>query len=139
MKKRIIIIVVLILIIVFATLYFRNKGGDVSNVKRMITASEVYSEQDINNAMDIVEKYFQSDFEGCTLTDLWYEESMSAPDSDGWAKQYDADKFIVLLSNFDVDSSGGDGSFNPNDTYSNWQWILVRNKGSEWELKTWGY
>lgn len=141
-KKRIIIIVVLILIAIAASLFFlaqRNKGGDVSNVKRTVTASEVYSEQDINDAMDTVVKYFRNDFDGCTLTDLWYEESTSFPASDEWAKQYDADESIVLLSNFDVDSSGGDGSLNPNDTYTNWQWILVRSKDSKWELKTWGY
>jgi uncharacterized membrane protein len=143
LKKRITIIVVLILIAAIAAslifLAHRNKCGDVSNVKRTVTASKIYSEQDINDAMDIVAKFFQSDFEGCTLTDLWYEERISVPASDGWAKQYNADESIVLLSNFDVNSSGGDGSLNPNTTYPNWQWILVRSKGSEWELKTWGY
>src|SRR5690554_5167532 len=114
-----------------------NKGGDISNVKRTMTASEVYSEQDINDAMDIVEKYFKSSFKGCTLTDLWYEENVSVPVSKGWAKQYDSDESIVLLSNFYVDSSGGDGSLNPDSTYKDWQWILVRNNGGEWELKTW--
>jgi hypothetical protein len=62
----------------------------------MVTASEVYSEQDINAAMDVVIKFFQSEFEGCTLTDLWYEESTPVPASDGWAKQYDADESIVF-------------------------------------------
>lgn len=32
----------------------RNNGGDVSSVKRTVTISEVYSEKDINDAMDIV-------------------------------------------------------------------------------------
>lgn len=141
MKKSSIIIVLLILIIAIATslILLVNKGGDISNVNRTVTASKVYSEQEINDAMDIVVECFQSDFEGCTLIDLWYEDSKSVPASDEWAQQYDSDESIVLLSNFDVDSSGGDGSLNPNDTYTNWQWILVRNKGSEWELKTWGY
>lgn len=31
-------------------------------------------------------------------------------------------ELIVLLSTFDTDENGGDGSFNPNDTYTNWQW-----------------
>ena len=34
---------------------------------------------------------------------------------------------------FDVDSSGGDGSLNPDSTYDNWMWILVRNKDGEWK------
>lgn len=53
MKKRIILIVSLIFIII-ARLFFWNNGGDVSSVKRTVTISEVYSEKDINDAMDIV-------------------------------------------------------------------------------------
>lgn len=45
-------------------------------------------------------------------------------------------KAIVILSSFDVDLSGGDGSFNPNSTYDNWNWILVRN---DWEQVDHGY
>lgn len=37
------------------------------------------------------------------------------------------DEVIVLLSPFYVDSSGGDCSLNPNSTYDDWGWILVRN------------
>ena len=143
MKKKAISIAVLIVVFAMGIFFLvcndRDKGGDIGNVQRTISTSEFFSEQDINEAMDIVEKKFISDFKGCILTDLWYDESVSVSESDEWSKQYDADESIVLLSTFDVDSSGGDGSFNPNDTYSNWNWILVRNKGSEWELKTWGY
>ena len=143
MKKMIISKVVFVLVIVVGIFLIinshRGTGGDISNVKRTIAASEVYSEQDINDAMNIVSKSFQRDFKGCTLTDLWYEEDISVSASDEWARQYDADEAIVLLSNFDVDSSGGDGSLNPNSTYTDWQWILVRNKGDGWKLKTWGY
>ena len=46
---------------------------------------------------------------------------------------------MVLLSTFDVDSSGGDGSLIPNGTYENWQWVLGRNAGGEWEHRTRGY
>ena len=34
---------------------------------------------------------------------------------------------------------GGDGSLNPNDTYTGWQWILARNKGGKWKHKDHGY
>lgn len=46
---------------------------------------------------------------------------------------------IVLLSSFDVDSSGGDGSLNPNSTYSDWKWILVRTDGGKWQHVDHGY
>jgi len=117
-----------------------DKGGDISDVNRTIPHSETYSEQDISQAMDVVEEKFKSDFSGCILTDLWYTEDASVTSTGEWAAQYHKDEAIVLLSNFNVDSSGGDGSLNPNSSYTDWQWILVRDKGSStWELGTWGY
>lgn len=48
-------------------------------------------------------------------------------------------KSIALLSSFDVDSSGGDGSLNPNSTYNDWKWILVRTNGGQWQHVDHGY
>ena len=141
-KRKTVIVIVAAICVIGAILLFSqlSKGGDISHVNRTIPQSEIYSEQDIADAMDIVEKTFKSNFDGCTLTDLWYDEDKSASSSDEWAAQYHADEAIVLLSNFNVDSSGGDGSLNPNSTYTNWYWILVRDQGSDtWKLGTWGY
>lgn len=100
----------------------------------------IYSEQEIEDAKDVVKIKFKSDFKGCELTDLWYSEEITISSLNGLAKQYNTDEAIVLLSNFDVDSYGGDGSLNPNQTYTDWHWILVRNKeDNKWILKTWGY
>lgn len=47
---------------------------------------------------------------------------------------------IILLSEFDVGPSGGDGSLNPNSTYDNFIWILIRDdKSSPWKIDDWGY
>lgn len=43
--------------------------------------------------MDVVEVILDSDFDGCKLTDLWYDEDTSASSS---AEQYDSDEAIVL-------------------------------------------
>ena len=74
----------------------------------------------------------------CTLTDLWYPGDKTVAAAEEWAAQYDKDEAIVLLSNFDVDSSGGDGRLKPNSTYTNWQWVMVRDEGEDWVLETWG-
>ena len=117
-----------------------NMGGDINNVKRTIPHSEIYSEQDISEAMDLVEEQFNSGFRGCTLTALWYTEDAGIYSTAEWAAQYHKDEAIVLLSTFNVDSSGGDGTLDPNSTYTDWEWILVRDKGSStWELSSWGY
>ena len=49
-------------------------------------------------------------------------------------------ELIVVLSTFDTDEKGGDGGFNPNDTYANWQWYLVKTADKKsWEIINWGY
>jgi len=141
-KKTKAIVIIAAVFIIVAVLPFLQPGTgrDISNVNRTIPPSGTYSKQDISDAMEIVEEQFKINFDGCTLTDLWYDEDTSAASSDEWAAQYHKDEAIILLSNFNVDSSGGDGSLEPNSTYTNWQWILVRDHDSNtWELETWGY
>lgn len=111
-------------------------GGDVGNVKTRIGESSLYTEGEIKAAMGVVKSHFSREFENCVLTDLWYDEDPA--EAEEWADQYHAKEAIILYSNFEAGPAAGDGSLNPNSTYSNWKWILVRNSGS-WQLKTWGY
>ena len=84
-------------------------------------------------------KEFKSDWKGCTLTEIYYAGDDCTKDHKDWADRNNADEVIVLLSSFDVDSSGGDGSLNPNSTYSDWKWILVRTDGGKWQHVDHGY
>ena len=95
-------------------------GGDVSEVKTHNVESESYSEEDIKAAIDTIKKEFKSDWKGCTLTEIYYAGDDCTKDHKDWADRNNADEVIVLLSSFDVDSSGGDGSLNPNSTYSDY-------------------
>lgn len=122
-----------------AMLTISGCNNNIKNVEIIDVDSEIYSDTEINSAIDTVEEYFKSNFEGCTLTMLKYAGDDQNKASDKWAKQYDAEKAIVLLSSFDVDSSGGDGSLNPNSKYDNWQWILVENESGTWEHVNHGY
>ena len=129
----------LVLLLLCAAVLTACGGGDVRHVRCDAGTSEIYSTAEIRKAMDTVIDHFKKEFEGCTLTRLEYDESYVESAQTEWAAQYDADQAIVLISEFDVDSSGGDGSLNPDSTYRNWQWVLVRNGSGAWELKTCGY
>ncbi|MBD5451296.1 MAG: hypothetical protein HDR25_01515 [Lachnospiraceae bacterium] len=95
---------------------------------------------EIQSAIDIVIDYIDVNFEGNTLTDIFYEEELCMKEKDEWAYQYEEEDAIILTSTFDVDENGGDGSFNPNSTYSKWMWILTRSDSDEeWTLRTWVY
>ena len=141
-KRKNVIFYIFIIGIIGSLLFFLfiYRKGDILHVKRVIPKSEQYSKKDIEAAMDVVEYKFYKMFEGCNLTDLWYDEKLSLASAEGWNDEPDQKETMILLSNFKVDSAGGDGSLNPGDTYRNWQWILERDKGSrKWKLVTWGY
>lgn len=115
-------------------------GGDVSQVKTHKVDSKLYSEEDINAAIDTIKEEFKSDtWKGCTLTEIYYAGDDESKNHQAWAKDNDADEIIVLESSFDVGSSGGDGSLDPNSTYEGWSWYLVRSTGGKWKHIDHGY
>ena len=101
--------------------------------------SDLYTEEEIQAAMDAVTACFEAEFQGCTLTQLRYPGDASADLFTEWAQEYHADEAMVLYSTLETGASGGDGTLEPNTTYENWQWILVRGNGGTWEVKTYGY
>ena len=103
-------------------------NGARSGVKREIRASDYYSQEEIDDH-----------FPGCVMTSFRYDEESVREAEPEWADQYQADQAIVLLSDFQTDKHGGDGSLNPNEIYQDWQWVLVRSGNGDWTLKTCGY
>ena len=115
-------------------------GGKVDNVEVPDwKPSEIYTDTEIEAAIKTVKEYFKKEFDGCTLTKVGYVGDTFADEFAARAEQYNADEAIILYSSFDVDSSGGDGSLNPNSTYDDWQWILIRNVNGEWRHADHGY
>ncbi|MBE6884936.1 MAG: hypothetical protein E7487_10055 [Ruminococcaceae bacterium] len=139
MKKKLLIAALALFIILFsAQLLFRTTGGDTSDLHRISGASELYTDDEIEQIMEIVEQHFKKEFNGCRMTELEYNESFSLKACDEWASQYAADRAIVLTSSFFV-GLFADESLTTNTTYRNWQWILTKNNGEPWILQTWGY
>lgn len=131
MKKITVILLVLILI-AGVYLLFMPGGGDVSNVQRTIGESQVYTEAEVAQAMDAVERYFRKNFEGCTLLELTYDAKWRLQEEE-WAEDAGEDQAIILTSSFYVEPDGGDGSLNQDDTYREWKWIMVRSKSGTWK------
>ena len=114
-------------------------GGDVGVISMGDMSSEVYTPSEINSGIKAVLDYFQKEFDGCKLRELQYIGDEKNNDYLDFATRNGAEEVLVFTSTFDVDESGGDGSLNPNDTYRNWKWILVRINGGEWEHVDHGY
>ncbi|MBS7335742.1 MAG: DUF4829 domain-containing protein [Eubacteriales bacterium] len=144
MKKKGIIAIgaILVILVVGTVLVLTGNKGNVSNVNRVVGYSALYGDHLINEACRVVEQKFADEFEGCTLTELRYDEEVEnrfAEEIEKYHKENNQE-LIVLLSTFNTDEKGGDGGFNPNDTYTNWQWHLVRTADKKsWEIISWGY
>ena len=134
--------VVFVILGVAIFLVLTANRGNVSNVNRIVGYSALYDENSINEAFDVIEKKFSKDFEGCTLTELRYDEDVEnrfAEEIEKYHKENNQE-LIVVLSTFDTDEKGGDGGFDPNDTYADWQWHLVKTADKKsWEMINWGY
>lgn len=131
----------LLIILICAGMIFSlcSCGGNVKNAKEIDAESDIYTADEIKSAIEVIEREFDIGWSGCTLTEIYYAGDQTSKDYQDWADRNDADETIVLLSSFDVDDSGGDGSLNPNSTYDNWMWILVRTNGGEWKHVDHGY
>lgn len=114
-------------------------GGNVENVTIREVSSTLYSQDDINSAIHTITEEFARTWSGCTLTEISYAGDETTQAHQDWADRNNADEVIVLISTFDVDASGGNGSLNPNSTYDNWLWILVRSAGGAWQHVDHGY
>jgi len=134
MKKLIALIIALVYVLGLVAC-----GGNIKNVKTTAYSSEMYSDAEIESAIDVAIDYFKKEFVGCTLTEITYLGDEKLADWKEFAGWNNAIDVIVLVSSFDVDASGGDGSLEPNSTYSNWKWILVRTNGGKWEHHDHGY
>ena len=47
-------------------------GGDISRVNTHNVNSEIYSQEDINAAIDTIKKEFMMNWGGCTLIEIYY-------------------------------------------------------------------
>lgn len=134
------VMMILVMMLILTGCSGKGGGGNVDNVLiHDWKPSEIYSDDDIEAAFQTVKDYFGDEFDGCTLTDLSYPGDTCMEEFKEWAKQYDADEAIVIVSSFDVDSSGGDRSLDPDSTYEDWNWILIRNDKKEWVHADHGY
>ena len=133
--KKIISIVICFTVI----LSFTACGGNVKELKIRDVESEMYTQEDISEAIETIKKEFESNWEGCSLKEIYYAGDDISNDYQAWADRHNADEVIVLLSSYYVEPNGGDGSLEQDYTYTNWNWILVRTIGGKWVHVDHGY
>ncbi len=136
MKK---VISLLLTLVSLLSLSACAKNGDAGEVEIKEIDSQLYTQDDISDAVKVAIDYFEKEFEGCTLKEIEYIGDKENAGYQDFADRNNAEDVIVFVSTFDVDSSGGDGSLNSNSTYEHWKWILVKNADGKWEHVDHGY
>ena len=114
-------------------------GGKTSGAEVIPQTSAIYSEQDIAEAIRAARVYFKLNFFDCTLTEIGYVGDEHQEQFAELAEHYGADEVIIITSSFEVGKFGGDGSLNPNSTYSGWTWEFKRDVGGKWRLVNYGF
>ncbi len=141
-KKKITLIVLSVLFLIFVSICITlliprpmMDYGNVNNVKTQEVESELFTQAEINSAIEAVKDYFHKEFDGCILTDIYY----AGDDFSKAEEENNKKKTLVLLSSFEVGPYDTDGGFFANSTYDLWQWILTKNDDGKWQLVNYGY
>lgn len=99
-----------------------------------IGTSDLYTQAEIQSAIDIVENKF-TEFKGCRLFKLSYAGDADSLKEFTYNENYN--EAIVINSKFLSPIFGG-GAWNSHEIYT-WHFILMRDDGGEWDLLTYGY
>lgn len=137
MKKLLSLFTSLVFLLSLSSCATKVKDGNAENVKITKVDSEIYTDEEIEAAIDVIKEYFEKHFSDCTLTQMEYVGDEELDDYQGFKERSDADEVIVFVSSFDV-GDDADESLGP-DSCENWLWILVRNSGGEWKHEDHGY
>ena len=122
------------------SLFIRNE------VEQLIKGTPMnFTDKEIRNGMSLIEETFS--FPGATLKKLWYEEEQSTTLRDSYMKYgrgkingSSPENVLVILSEFITDETEENPALNPNSTYTDYQWILIRSsKGEPWRIDDQGY
>lgn len=135
----------LIMILIVLILIGCDQGDKYTNLTVDIGESINFSDEEINKAVDCLKSNF--DFEACTLTKIYYDEKKSTTAAKNYLQfgkgsenKVKAENVIVLFSDFDVDGSGKNPVLEPNSTYTDYNWILIRDdKSKNWKIDDCGY
>ncbi len=109
-------------------------SGDASNVRVLERQSSLYSQEEIESAIEVIKRDFENDWNGCTLNTIYYAGDEVCADE----TRDRGVKTIMLMSDFTTGNYDF-GSLNSNYTYTNWNWILIENEHGRWEHIDHGY
>ena len=129
---------ILSLLLIFVLLLSLTSCGTLNFVDIEEFSSEIYTDRDIADAMEVVLEEFQGKTDRILLK-LSYAGDAELADYKDWADRNGADDVIVFLTDYYVSFFSDTPTQNTASEYENWKFILVRSDGGEWEIVDQGY
>ena len=126
------------LVLLCALLLSITSCGTLNFVDIEEFSSEIYTDRDITSAMEVVLEDFQGKNDRILLS-LSYIGDSKISDYRDWAVRNNADDVIVFLTDYYISFFSDTPTQNAGSTYKNWNFILVRTRGGEWEIVDQGY
>ena len=103
-------------------------------------SSEIYSDEDLQAAVDKIVNYFGVTVEFQQIFYQWDEESANQL---SYCQELnpEVDECVFFKTNFYIPEQDAEmaGAFEPNTTLTDYQWYLGRSNGWEWNVLTAGY
>ena len=109
--------------IILCLLLIMCVGCQRKEVKVRTIYSDIYTEEEIQEAIDVIKKEFSKDWKGCTLKEIYYAGDDKALFI-SYAKQYQGEEAIVLKTNFHTNYFAWKIGLNSNCDYEDYQWIF---------------
>ena len=96
----------------------------------------------MDKAIEAIKKEF-STWEGCELHAIKYtSDDCNSKENIKYVNELDEEKdftqAIIFVSDFHSPKEAI-GAWEEDKKYEDWNWILARTDGGEWQLLTWGY
>ncbi len=137
MKKICILLSIILCVVSFSGC--SKVGGDVSNVEIVSIESNIYSQEEILDAIDVVKAEFLG-FTGCTLTKIGYVGDQEMYNVVATEDALDNPPWIVLDCEFTTSELSTKEGFNANETYQYgwWKWYLEKDAFGNWKIDTYG-
>ncbi len=138
MKKLLIPILILLF---FLTACGRQKNlADISNCIIDYGNSKIYSHKKLDEGINTIKKEFLQHHD-CTLYSIKYTTDEKSLSELNYYNQYYENRYIecmVFESDYKLPPYNSD-THEANEIIKDWQWILIREKDSDWIILTSGY
>lgn len=115
-------------------------GDDMEvEIDMYLGESAVYTESQLEEAINLILDSFETDFEQCTLQEIEYDEEYSLSQEEMNKEMFQVDNAVVFTSTFVVDDNYMNGPLNAGQTYEDYEWILNMDADGNWSILTSGY